>query len=272
MNREARVLTALAETEVPHPRVKASCEDVGVVGAAFYLMEPVDGFNPSQGLPPLHQSSETLRHEMGLSMAAAIAKLGNVDYLAVGLEGFGKPDGYLERQVSRWKSQLESYYDLDGYPGPDFSSPHPIEDWLQRHTPSCFVPGIIHGDYHMSNVMFRPDGAELAAIVDWELATIGDPLLDLGALAAFPTGDDPILRPWDGFPSREALLSHYGSVSDRNLGAIEWYEVLACYRLGIILEGTRARSFAGKASQSAGAAMEHLSARLLEKAHALIHQ
>jgi aminoglycoside phosphotransferase (APT) family kinase protein len=111
--------------------------------------------------------------------------LREVDYRAFGLEGFGNPDNYLGRQVSRWRSQLESYGEYPDWPGPKrIPGAEKVARWLQAHQPGGFEPGIIHGDYHFGNVMYRHDGPELAAIVEWELTTIGDPLLDLGWLLA----------------------------------------------------------------------------------------
>src|SRR4051794_35116537 len=112
--RETRVLHALAGTDVPHPRLIAVCEDTAVLrDAVFYLMEPVDGFNAGATLPPLHAGDAAIRHEMGLSMAESVAKLGAIDHVAVGLADFGKPEGFLERQVPRWLSELESYSGID---------------------------------------------------------------------------------------------------------------------------------------------------------------
>jgi len=273
MRREARVLRAIAGSEVPHPGFIAGCDDLEVIGAAFYLMEPIDGFNPTTGLPELHASSDAIRHEMGLSMARAIAKLGELDYRAVGLDGFGKPDGYLERQVGRWRSQLESYSEHEGYPGPDIPGLDRVARWLEDHQPTDFRAGIIHGDFHAANVMFRFDGPQLAALVDWELSTVGDPLLDLGwLLATTPDaslGNDG-LAAWANFPSHAALTARYGEISTRDLAAIAWYEVLACYKLGIILEGTHARVFAGKAPKATGDLLHAQTIALFQKAVARI--
>ena len=118
MRREARVLAALAGSDVPHPALIAACPDTEVLGAAFYLMEPIEGFNPSSGLPEPHRSDPAMRRAMGFSMVDAIASLALVDHEAVGLGDFGKPEGWLERQVGRWQGQLDSYAELDGYPGP----------------------------------------------------------------------------------------------------------------------------------------------------------
>jgi aminoglycoside phosphotransferase (APT) family kinase protein len=133
-----------------------------------------------------------------------------------------------------------------------------IADWLEAHRPSEFEAGLLHGDYHLANVMFRHDGPELAAIVDWELATIGDPLVDLGwLLATWPEGEAPSaadvsVEPWNGFPKPEELVEHYGTQSGRDLSNIDWYTVLACFKLGIILEGTHARACAGLAPRETG--------------------
>jgi aminoglycoside phosphotransferase (APT) family kinase protein len=184
MRREARVLAALAGSDVPHPGLIASCGDVDVLGAAFYLMEPIDGFNPASGLPEPHRSDAAMRRELGFGMVDGIAALARVDHVAVGLGDFGKPDGWLERQVGRWRSQLDSYAEHEGYPGPDIPGVDRVSAWLDDHRPDGWRPGIIHGDFHLANVLVRPDAPELAAIVDWELCTIGDPLLDLGHLLA----------------------------------------------------------------------------------------
>ena len=191
-------------------------------------------------------------------MAEGIASLGAVDYRAVGLDGFGRPEGYLERQVSRWRHQLETYSEMEGYPGPEIPDVDKIARWLESNRPSQSIPGILHGDYHIANVMFSYDGPELAAIIDWELATVGDPLLDLGALvASWPDseGNSPLGTPsgiLDGLPSARELIDHYDERSERSVEAIDWYVVLACYRLGIILEGTHARASAGRADPQVG--------------------
>lgn len=276
MRREARLLKALAGTRVPHPRLISACGDEAVLGAAFYLMEPVEGFNPVSGLPPLHASSAEVQHRMGLALVEAIAELGALDYEALGLSDFGKPVGFLERQVRRWQSQLESYARLEGWPGPKgLGDVEKVGMWLEANRPVTFQPGIMHGDYHLANVMYRNDSAELAAVVDWELATVGDPLVDLGwLLATWPEpGDEEStvrVRPWIGFPTASELVEHYASCSDRDLSGVGWYEVLACYKLGILLEGTHARASAGHASRDVGNRLHARAVRLFERAEGLI--
>lgn len=271
MRREAQLLAAIAETDVPHPRLIAACGDESVLGAAFYLMEPIEGFNPVAGMPALHARSAEIQNGMGLSLVEGIAKLGALDHHALGLSGFGRPDNYLERQVSRWRTQLESYGEFAGWEGAAaLGDVERIGRWLDANRPATFQPGIIHGDYHMANVMFRNDGPELAAIVDWELATIGDPLIDLGwVLATWPEpGKEGAVsvKPWVGFPTAEELVAHYAARSFRDLAAIGWYRVLACYKLGILLEGTHARACAGKAPRDVGDRLHARSVWLFERA------
>lgn len=272
MRREARVLGALEGTDVPHPGLIAACPDEVLIGAAFYLMEPVDGFNAMTGLPELHEGDPDIRRAMGFAMTEGLASLGAVDYLAVGLEGFGRPEGFLERQVSRWQHQLESYSELSGYPGPEIPGVQKIASWLDANRPRKFEPGILHGDFHIANVMFCFDGPKLAAIVDWELATVGDPLLDLGALiASWPDdeGKTPLgntLGQLGGLPTAAELIEHYLERSTRRPESIDWYVVLACYRLGIILEGTHARACAGRADRQTGDLLHAATVGLFERA------
>lgn len=273
MRREARVLGAIADTNVPHPRLIAACDGEDVLGVAFYLMEPIDGFNPTTGLPPLYADSDDARYQMGFQMAEAAAKLGAVDHVAVGLGDFGKPDGYLERQVARWRSQLEGYHDYENWEGPAaIPGVDEVARWLEDNRPKDFTPGIIHGDFHLSNVMFANKETKLAAIVDWELTTIGDPLLDLGWLmATWPNKDGPgsasdIGAGIPGLARESELVEHYRGLTTRNMDYMPWYAVLACYKLGIILEGSNARASVGKAPKEIGDALHATTIGLFEQA------
>ncbi|BBZ78245.1 putative aminoglycoside phosphotransferase [Mycolicibacterium anyangense] len=275
--RETRVLSALADTDVPHPHLIAVCEDTSVLGdAVFYLMEPIDGFNAGAALPALHAGDGAIRHEMGLSMAEAVARLGAVDHVAVGLSDFGKADGFLERQVPRWLSELESYRGFDNYDGPDIGDVDAVATWLQQHQPSSWKPGIMHGDYHAANVMFSPTGPEVVAIVDWEMCTIGDPLLDLGWMLA--TWYDPdhdsvltnVLMDAGDLASPEELVARYAQNTTRDLSGIDWYTVLACFKLGIILEGSNARAAAGLAPKEIGDRLHNATVQLFQRALAIM--
>lgn len=279
MRREMRVLEALAESDVPHPRFIAGSKGDDVMGVAFYLMAPVDGFNPAVGLPQLHAESASIRHRIGLAMVEGLAALGSVDYRAVGLKDFGKPETFLDRQVGRWHAQLESYGELDGWPGTgSIPGVEAVAKWLDRHRPDSFQPGIIHGDAHLANVMIRNDSGELAAFVDWELSTIGDPLLDLASLLTTWPADESSFAaeskicPLEGFARPDELAGHYAAVSGRELFALDWYRVLACYKLGIILEGTYARSCAGLASRETGNSLHADTIDLFERALRIIRR
>ncbi|MBR1202964.1 MULTISPECIES: phosphotransferase family protein [unclassified Bradyrhizobium] len=277
--REARMLGALANTDVPHPRLIAACDTPDVLGGTFYLMESIDGFNAGMALPQPFSESADLRRQMGFSIIDALLSLGCVDHVAVGLGDFGKLDGFLERQTPRWRAQLESYREYDGWPGPQ-SLKHvdEIGKWLSENQPKSFQPGILHGDYHLSNVLYRSDVPQVAAIVDWELATIGDPLVDLGWIMA--TWPDPEgrgtsgtrVKPWGGFPVIGELIEYYGKHTARDVSNIAWYGVLGCYKLGLILEGTFARACAGKAPVETGERLHNSCVALLERAVGMIER
>ena len=271
--REARALAALAGGDVPHPRLIAACASEDVIGAAFYLMEPIDGFNATVALPALHASHAAIRRRMGFALVDGALSLSRVDHVKVGLADFGKADGFLERQVPRWRALLDSYHDYKEWPGPaSIPGIDIVADWLTRHRPKHFTPGILHGDYHLSNVMFRNDSAELAAIVDWELCTIGDPLLDMGwIMATWPdidgrTTSEIGITPWDGFPRIEELMAHYAANSSRDCAQLQWYGVLGCYKLGLILEGTYARACAGQAAIATGERLHKSCIKLFRRA------
>ena len=278
LRREGRVLAALAGTDVPHPAFFAGCFDESVMnGAVFYLMEPIDGFNATVELPALHAGDAAIRREMGLNAAEGLARLGRLDPVAVGLEDFGKPEGFLARQVPRWLSELESYSRHEGYPGPSIPGLERVAAWLERHLPEQGATGILHGDYHLANVLFAYDGPRMAAIVDWEMSTLGDPLLDLGwLLATWPDEHDagigatsPYVQS-GGLPDRDALVARYREHSDRRLDALDWYVVMACFKLGIVLEGTHARAFAGKAPEVVGDMLHAITLQLFTRASRIV--
>jgi aminoglycoside phosphotransferase (APT) family kinase protein len=270
MRREARVLAALAGTDVRHPGLIAACPEDDVIGAAFYLMEPVEGFTPRDEMPALHASDPAIRHTMGLEMADAIAALGGVDHAARGLGDLGRPEGFLERQVGRWRAQLDSYHEHPGWPGlSGLPGVDEIGRWLDDNRPRDFRPGLIHGDFHFANVLFRYDGPRIAAMVDWELVTVGEPLVDLGGLlSTWPEdgAETGPVKPWSGFPTRAELVARYAERTGRDVSAADWYEVLACYKIGCILEGTYARACAGRAPKETGDFLHNNTLNLFAKA------
>ena len=250
MLREHRVLAALGDTAVPHARVAAVCDDPTVIGACFYLMDFVDGWSPMNAgkiWPSPFDQDLVARQGLAYELVEGIGKLARVDWRARGLDGFGKPDGFHERQVDRWYAHL-AQFKFRELPGLDDAGA-----WLRRVKPSRYQPGIIHGDYQFANVMFHHGApARLAAIVDWEMATIGDPLLDLGwVLMGWPNPDEDRAAAgyvdYVGMPSREELMQRYACVSGLPVDEIDYYVVLARFKIAIVLEGGYARYVQGGA-------------------------
>lgn len=231
MRREFRILAALAGTDVPHPEVVALCEDHSVLGCTFYLMERVQGVNPFP-LPAVFESDQG-RAEVAYSMVEALGRLHSVDWLTAGIGDLGHPEGFHRRQVDRWSRQLASYE------GRDLPGMGRVMAWIEANRPDQFTPTIMHGDFHMLNVLIalEPPG-RVVAILDWETATIGDPLLDL---AGFCEVWCPVAN--EGWPSRAELVERYRSVRGLGpLGDLTYHEVLYNFRLAVLLEGIFQRS------------------------------
>jgi aminoglycoside phosphotransferase (APT) family kinase protein len=250
--REWRILTALADTPVPHPTARLLCEDVDVLGAPFLLMDLVDGFTPGFELPEPFLGDHDLRYELGMTYVDGCAALSEVDWRARGLDGLGKPEGFLERQVPRWLAQLDRYR-TRALPELDF-----LTGWLDANRPVMSSAALLHGDYSPFNVMVVPEApVRLAAIIDWDTGTIGDPLLDIGHLLARWTepGEDPVIGEQAGgvagYPTRAEMSRRYEDRTGRDLSALPYYEALALFKLAVILEGVFARE------RAAGVPDEH---------------
>jgi aminoglycoside phosphotransferase (APT) family kinase protein len=240
--REWRILSALEGTSVPHPAPLLFCDDDDVIGATFMLMGRVDGLTPGHALPPGFVDA-TAHHDLAMAYVDGLVELQAVDWHGRGLDGLGKPDGFLERQVARWRGQLDGYR-VRALPEEDF-----LCAWLEANRPDGGAPAILHGDYSPFNVMVAPAlPARLAAIIDWDTGTIGDPLLDIGHLLArwVQPGEEGALGPQAGdirlYPSRKEMAARYEERTGRDLGALPYYECLALFKLGAILEGTYARA------------------------------
>jgi aminoglycoside phosphotransferase (APT) family kinase protein len=272
--REAQVLQSLAATQTPHPRFVAACSDQSVLGATFCLMERVNGYNPSSGLPPGIRSDPAGKFRLGLAFVEALAALGKVDPTPLVDAGFGRPERWLERQVGRWRKQLRSYRASASYNDEALGDVERICDWLDSNAPNDWQRGIIHGDYHVGNLLVDYQTHRVAAIVDWELAAIGDPLLDLGHLLAtwprngFGRPPDPVSA--EGMPSDSDLRRHYERCSGRDTTHLGWYRTLACLRMAVILDGTYARSCAGLVPIRVGSAFRSAAMILLDQSRALI--
>jgi aminoglycoside phosphotransferase (APT) family kinase protein len=250
--REWRILRALEGTGVPHPAPRLLCEDPGVLGATFMIMDVVDGFTPGFELPPPFDSDHGLRRGLAMAYVDGCAALSEVDWAGRGLAGLGKPEGFLERQVGRWTGQLDGYRTR---PLPDFDF---VAAWLEANRPEMSPAAIIHGDYSPFNVMVAPNPpARLAAIVDWDTGTIGDPLLDIGHLLGRWTepGEEPVIGVQaggvEGYPTRAEMAARYAERTGRDLSALAYYETLALFKLAVILEGSYARQAAAGIPDSA---------------------
>jgi aminoglycoside phosphotransferase (APT) family kinase protein len=247
MLREYRVVAALRDSDVPHSRAHAWCDDTDVLGACFYIMDHVDGWTPMGRLEPPFDTDLEAKRGLGWELVDAIAKLAQVDWRAAGLEGFGKPEGFLDRQVDRWLHHL-SKFKFRELPGLDDAA-----TWLRSHTPRSFRPGIIHGDYQFANVMFHYGApARMAAIVDWEMSTIGDPLLDLAwvVMGWVDPGEEQRSKQYfdyDGMQSRADLIERYGKQTGLPVELIDYYVVLARFKMACVLEGGYARYMQGGA-------------------------
>ncbi|MBB3860965.1 aminoglycoside phosphotransferase (APT) family kinase protein [Novosphingobium hassiacum] len=264
IQREARVLAALNATDVPHPRLYARCDDYSVIGAPFYVMERVDGWAAQltdvDTVYPAPFDKAPWRYGVPFALTDALIALARVDYKAVGLDGFGKPENFLGRQVERWSSQLASYKSLYGYAGRALPGYDYVRDWLAANTPEAGPPGIMHGDVGTPNALFSHDApCRVKALIDWELSTIGDPMLDFAWFAnALRDEREPHRTPPHGtfdpgdFPTRQDLARYYAAGTGRSIAHLDYYLVLALFKGGCILEYKVAEVMAGIKSDWAG--------------------
>ncbi len=271
--REVKLLKALGPTAIPHARLVAACEDVSVIGVPFAMLEWINGFTPMDPLPaPFDQPDAALRTAMAHELIDALAAIANTDWQIMGLDGFGKPDGFLERQVQRWISQLERYRIRD-IPLID-----DVAAWLTSNQPTMQRSALMHGDYQFINVMFVPTApARLAAVIDWESATIGDPLLDLGHLLSGwrdPSLTQYYVSPyidWRAFPPRTELAARYAEKTGLSVAKLDYYMALALFRLGIIMEGAYARHVNGAVEGDMYAQLEQVVPNMIREAARIIN-
>jgi aminoglycoside phosphotransferase (APT) family kinase protein len=272
--REYRVLSAVRDLAVRAPRPILLCEDAAVIGAPFYLMQRVDGLVVRDRVPP--HWTEADRRRAGEELVDALVELHAVDWAAVGLEGFGRPDGYLARQVRRWAGQLALTEPLTRH----VEDLHRAGAWLQRHVPDEGAATIVHGDYKLDNVAFAAAGpARLEAIFDWEMSTLGDPLADLAWMLSFwrEEGEDSAIGLEEGIPTRlpgfatrDDLIARYRGLSGRPVGDLTFYLALAVWKLAILLEGSYARHLAGVTDDPFFAQLDHGVPALASRAVGLI--
>jgi aminoglycoside phosphotransferase (APT) family kinase protein len=243
--REARIQRAV-EGEVPVPRVVATCEDPAVIGAPFYLMDFVEGAVLVEAVPPALDSAAALE-AVADTFADGLVALHEVDWRAAGLGDLARSTGYGERQVRRFTGLWEHNRtrvlpDLDR-----------VTAWLGAHVPAYAEATIVHGDYRLGNVMYTGEPVAVAAVLDWELCTLGDPLADVGyMLATFPqAGEDSLFKAFNpacrhpGFPRRERVQERYLDRSGRDPSSLLWYMVLGLWKSAVFLEGSYKRHLAG---------------------------
>jgi aminoglycoside phosphotransferase (APT) family kinase protein len=245
--REARLLAALEPTSVRTPRVLAVCDDPAVIGVPFYVMECVRGAVITEEVPAPLDTPE-YRGRIADELVDALVELHATDWTTLGLEGFGKPTGYLERQLRRFNGLWEvnrtrEIEELDE-----------VSAWLADNIPESLPATIVHGDYRLGNTMFAEGTPpRLAAILDWEMATIGDPLADIGYLMVHWVQSSDVKsrfamhsvtdRP--GFPTRREMVARYEQRSGRSVQSLNWYVTLAMWKASVFMEGNYKRAVMG---------------------------
>ena len=245
MAREYRVMSALQGTQVPVPTTYAFCEDEGVLGVPFYVMERVEG-RPYRFAVDIEPLGPERTRAISTRLVNVLATLHAVDPLTVGLADFGRPEGFLGRQVRRWKQQLDASYTRD----------LPAADELYRRLSADVPPdgaaGIVHGDFRLDNVL-TDDQDRLVAVIDWEMATLGDPLTDLALMLVYGRLGDAVagnsvvdVASAPGFLSEEEIIQLYAASSDRDLSRFGFYLGLATFKLVGILEGIHYRYVNGQ--------------------------
>lgn len=271
--REYRFLRALRDEAVRVPRAVAACEDPAVIGAPFYLMDRVEGAPIRYHLPPAYVAAPAEHGRVGEELVDALAEIHAVDWRAAGLGDVGRPEGFLERQASRWMLQWQ------GYKVRDLPRAEEVARWLEGNLPPAQTPGIVHGDYKTDNVLYSLDlPVRILAVVDWEMATIGDPLLDLAwALLFWPEADEgsvttlggagnPDGLRLEGLPTRADLAARYAARSGRDVAHLAYYTALAAWKLGLVLEGNWSRWVKGASRNPMHPVFEFLVPELLERA------
>lgn len=238
MLREARVQQALGLAGVPVPKVLAVCEDESLLGVPFYVLEYLRGEILIDSLPPAFDPLEE-RRRVSESLVDTLAQVHAVDHEAVGLGTFGRPEGYLERQIATFSRLATQVGDR---PLPLIGE---LATWLERTLPTTQRHCLVHGDYRLGNLMYAPAApAQVLAILDWEMSTLGDPLADLGYLSATYCDPGPVrsvmeistVTAQEGFLTREEIAQRYAGASGLDVSELPWYEVLALWKASVFLE------------------------------------
>ena len=265
MVREARVQAGLARAGVRVPRILAVCEDPGVLGVPFYLMEEIDGVVVGAALPDALDAPAE-RRRLGEELIDALADLHAVDWRACGLDTIGKPSGYLERQLRRWSGLWEINATRE------LRACLEVADKLRATVPDSGATTVVHGDYRLGNVMVARDApARLLAILDWEMATLGDPLADLGYLIVCwsEVGAPPhpllmgVVTERPGFPTRAQLAARYAERTGRDVSRLSWYEAFSLWKAAVFCEAIHGRYLRGERADAWAGALGDGVPRLL---------
>jgi aminoglycoside phosphotransferase (APT) family kinase protein len=248
MAREHTVITALGPTKVPVPRTLHLCTDTAVLGAPFYVMERVVGLHVVTAFPPGYADEPAQRRAVGHGLVDVLADLHTVDHEQVGLAEFGRPEGFMARQVRRWTKQWDATRDRDR-PGLDALAAR-----LAETVPVTQRSGIVHGDYRLDNCLLDPTTpGRIRAVLDWEMSTIGDPLADVGMMFVYwpeagedrPAASQSTVTTLPGFPTRREVADRYAERSGLDLSPLNWYVAFAYFKFAAIVAGIVARSAAG---------------------------
>ncbi|MFE4361661.1 phosphotransferase family protein [Kitasatospora sp. NPDC056800] len=244
MGREYRVMTALRDTGVPVPRTLLLDPDDETLGAPWYLMEYVSG-TAHRDVAPLATLGERRVHALGQRLVDTLATLHRIDPAAVGLADFGRPEGYLERQLRRWSKQLAASRSRDL---PELDRLHAR---LAERLPASPAPALVHGDYRLDNVLVD-DADTITAVLDWEMSTLGDPLTDIGLLVMYTElagvggGIIPSAMTAPGFPKADEIVSRYADATGRRAEDLDWYVAFASFKLAAVAEGIHYRFRQGR--------------------------
>jgi aminoglycoside phosphotransferase (APT) family kinase protein len=277
--REYEVMSALQDTDVPVPETVVGCEDHSVIGSDFYVMARVEGEVPRASAPK-HLDDDAGRRGMGEQLVDTLAKIHAVDIEAVGLADFGYPEGYTERQVDRWQEQLSWAFEVTAdereVPGLDR-----VGDWLADNIPEDYPHTLVHGDYKHDNVIFGPEPpAEIAAVLDWEMSTLGDPFFDLGWMLSYwrdAKDPEPVLPELvtqfmeaEGFPTRQELVDRYEQRTGLSYDNDRFYRTLAVYKLAGLGEMFFRRHIEGNADNPMYPKMRERVPALADRAERII--
>ncbi len=270
IEREATVLRAI-QGHVKAPKVMGWCEDPAVIGRPFLLVSHVNGVAITDTLPPAYRDTAASVNRLGEDLVDELAAIHRAPWRDIGLESFGNPDNFLRRQITRWQAVRAEA------PVRELPLLQELADWLLANLPAEGPVGLVHGDYHLDNTLSHPDRPGLAAVIDWELATIGDPLADLGLFLMFwgPRDLDPpgfqhiqAVSRRDGIISRRALAERWGTATGYPLNNLDYYLCFAFWRLAAIVEGAYALYRQGKVDSAYARGLEYDVPALLAEAEA----